>query len=207
MSSEGFVKNVHQSDHEWMITNALSSYVDTVGIILDRVKGLEFESILEFNPGSIGIFTGLIGIAETADKIKNYRLMDYHHQCCIDSYARNELARGMRSDVSFVTHVGNIWEYEQILPVAYRYRSDIVIVHYLSNTPKQMLEAAINEICRVSVYDIIVIDYAPEDCPIDVVFYMKEEMPDSIVHTSVYQKQGELKANECLYHVKKPPLQ
>jgi hypothetical protein len=207
MAGAGFVKNLHQQDHEWMIQNALASYIESIRMVLDRVKNLEFESVMEFNCGSVGIFTGLIGLEDTAKQIKNYRLMDCHYQCTVDSYKRNEEARSLRPDVSYVTHVGNIWEYEDIIPVSYRYRSNVTIVYYLSNTPDDKIEDAIAEICRVTVGDIIVIDYIPDECPIDISLMMREEMTECLIHTSIYTKEGEVPANECLYHIIKPPLQ
>jgi hypothetical protein len=205
--SSGYVKNIKQSDHKYMILNYGQAYIEILKDIITRMENIEFSSVLEFNPGKVGMFVGLLANPYTEKKIKNYRLMDSHPQCVADCYSENETARSNRPDVGFATHVGNIWEYESVVPVQARYRADIVVVHYLSATPEDKLDMTVNEICRTSVNDIIVLDYAPADCSIDIEKVMKEEMPDCVVHTSVADVQDKLLFNYCLYHVVKPPRQ
>lgn len=204
--AQGYVKNVKQSDHRYMITNYPQAYLKMLKDVIERLDVIELSSILEFNSGNTGLFTGLINDLPE-NKLKNYRLMDTHPQCVADSYQENETARNKRPDIGYSTHVGNIWEYEIVVPVSARYRADVVVVHYLSAVPKERLEQAINEICRVSVKDIIILDYAPADCPIDIVYYMKEEMPSALVHVSISDVFDKLKFNYCIYHVVKPPNQ
>lgn len=203
----GYVKNLNQSNHQWMIENDMLSYVGIMGNLLSKIEHIDFDSILEFNPGRVGLFSGLIGDEIVSGKIKNYRLMDEHYDCVAGAPKFNQTARDSRPDVSFVTHIGNVWEYEYVIPVPARYRADVVVVHYLSNTPQKFLELAVNQICRTANSDILIVDYDVTDCPINIEEIFKEEIPGCVCHTSVDNSQYNPPSQYCIYHIVKPVSQ
>ena len=215
----GYTKLTKQHDHNWMIANARDAYDENMKMIMGILNHIEFESLFEFNGGSVGIFGNLsdfrpsskegTGLDETEPKqkkIKSYRFMDEHHDCVKQSYTNNEIHRANRSHVSFHGIVGNVWEYEDIVAPPYRYKADVSVIHYLSLINPKFLQAAAFMLCRLTNTDIIITDYSESDCPVNIAELFEKEMGNDIrVHTSGYSQMTDknIKYTETIYHIQK----
>jgi hypothetical protein len=199
------IPNYEQSDHIWMIKNARDAYMKRLGLVTSLLVTQEpIESVIEFNPGNIGIFGNLLMNEELKANIKNYRHFDGHYDCHTEVYTNNKDNKGKAPQVSFSSHVGNIWEYEDIIPPRNRYKSTVVIVHYLSAVPDESIAGAIYQICRLTSRDVIIIDYPPEQCKIDIPRVFASDLSESSVTTNDFVFPAKA-FSETIYHLKKAP--
>jgi hypothetical protein len=192
--------NPEQADHIWMLKNARLAYIERCKNISELVYSIEdVKSIIEFNGGGLGSFQYLVPMCV---QLVDYRMVDNHTQCIKEADAANATMRSQRSDISFATQVGEVWQYEDVTPVFRRYKGDLSIVHYLSATPDQFVDQAVNQICRVTGHDCIIIDYIQSECKIDIVNEFIEENPDCEV--TVAELVIDDTKTEAIYHVSHP---
>jgi hypothetical protein len=193
-----------QADHTWMVTQRADAYAVREETIMHIIEGLYVKSVIEFNPGNIGVFGFLVHNAIVSKTLANYRLFDSHYDCVVKALQNNQPNKGARPDISFSTQVGQIWEYEAVTPVTSRHKSDVSITHYLSACPNDHIDDAIMQICRTSGNDMIIVDYSPGVGKIDIEKTFQEEMPDCEVN--IVNLEIDSDRSESIYHIIHPLL-
>lgn len=204
----GFVKNTHQWDHVWMCMNAAKAQMGALGQIVDRLELTKPESVFEYN---FGEFSPLQAIQRTdvAKGLRQYRKMDEHPGCLTLANNIDKEIMSTLEGVSYNAIIGKLWEYEEIIHPSLRYKADSFLMYYLSAMTPQQIADSIYMICRLTTKEIILIDYDPADCPIDIREIFHREIPGCTIHMSMYSKEFELDGqmtpvSEALYHVMKP---